>query len=207
MMVSLKQAARISGIPEAELRRRILEGTLAARAVDDGRQYLVRLEDLGIAAPPPRRKSRFVVAGLALLLLLVLLPCTGTSSAICIRCGRVEVSESIGLFVVRRQTGETGLARWIGATDCGHRWVREDRGRRELLGRIDLRRAAELDPEGTPEFARWLLRPSLDRAALRHAVERHYREDFQSASDFRAWAAEFHDRVTRGCPGCLAASP
>ena len=60
MRVSLRDAARLSGIPEEAIRRKILTGEIASVPVDDDRQYFVRLEDLGVATPPecgPRPKS------------------------------------------------------------------------------------------------------------------------------------------------------
>jgi hypothetical protein len=75
MHVSLRDAARRTGIPEEQLRRRILLGELPAEAVDDDRQYLVSLQDLGIAprtpAVPACSGSRFFYLKIAFALLLL----------------------------------------------------------------------------------------------------------------------------------------
>ena len=77
--LSIKQAARVSGRSESELRQAILEGDFCAIPVDDKREYLVRLRDASdVTVRSARRRtsrteSRGGPWGFVLLLLVVVI--------------------------------------------------------------------------------------------------------------------------------------
>jgi len=120
MNASLREAARRSGIPEEQLRRRILTGELAAEPVDDDRQYLVRLEDLGIAAAPaagPRPVSGAPLFYLKIAFALFLLAMTGAivTTACPPRCSLRNLDrQAIAVEAARRvdPEGAIELIRW-----------------------------------------------------------------------------------------------
>ncbi|HLF91897.1 MAG TPA: hypothetical protein VJB14_00400 [Planctomycetota bacterium] len=130
MHVSLKDAARRTGIPEEQLRRRILTGELAAQTVDDDRQYLVKLEDLGIAsppAPPVRSGSPFFFLKVAFGLFLLLV--------------------TAAIVMPRMVPRHPGISCCVGGPTLAQ----------ELHRRGIVEAASKVDPEGAAEMVRWAL--------------------------------------------------
>lgn len=131
MHVSLRDASRRTGIPEEQLRRRILTGELAAQTVDDDRQYLVRLEDLGIASPAQAPVARscspffFLKIAFALFLLLV----------------------TAAIVMPRMVPRHPGISCCAGQTTLAQ----------ELHRRGIVEAASRVDPEGAAELVRWAL--------------------------------------------------
>ena len=135
MHVSLRDAARRTGIPEEQLRRKILLGELPAEPVDDDRQYLVSLRDLGIAPPSPAAPSR---AGSSFFYL--------------------KIAFALFLLAVTGAVVTTAMpGRSMRFACCpGSPTIAQELQRRGIL-----EAAHKVDPEGAAELLRW----SLGRAA------------------------------------------
>lgn len=115
-MIPFREAARLKGVSEESLRRRILLGEIPATPVDDDRQYLV-----GASEGKPRRSARRVLrlttwsalAGLALAALLFF--GSSTTEDRCVRCPSIRLCERflgvpVESFTVVRARG------------CDHDW-------------------------------------------------------------------------------------
>lgn len=147
MHVSLREAARRTGIPEEQLRRRILLGELPAEAVDDDRQYLLSLRDLGIAPPPA-----------------VAAPSCSSS-----RFFYVKIAFALFLLAVTGAVVTTAMpSRSVRFACCpGGPTVAQELHR---LGIVEA--ARKVDPEGAAELVRWgmgrtaTMKGLLDRASF-----------------------------------------
>ncbi len=130
MHVSLRDAARRTGIPEEQLRRRILTGELAAQTVDDDRQYLVSLEDLGLESPPaprPRSCSPFFFLKLAFALFLL--------------------AVTAAIVMPRMVPRAPGISCCVGGPTLAQELQR--------LGIVEA--AGKVDPDGAAELVRWAI--------------------------------------------------
>src|ERR1041384_3468468 len=141
MHASLKDAARRSGLSEETIRRKILTGEIAAIPVDDDRQYLVRLEDLGVPSPPEagpaKTRAPYVCLRVAFGFFLVTLLAAIVTTAVGVRYGRAAQGWSRAsccrkCAVFRQGSGccsaymSDNLTETISGGDpapCRHEWV------------------------------------------------------------------------------------
>jgi hypothetical protein len=219
--VPLREAALRAGVPEEQLRRKILTGELAAAPVDDDRQYLVRLADVGVSVPPPRPcrpKPCRVLRALALGVLLALLVagCGVSTTSLCENCGAsrrtVELVKGVPIARTTRDGHVTPLIRRAYPGPCRHAWVTlwgtgggftcrlgkaSDRAAAvavaDDLGILDA--AAKVDPAGAADLARWVLKGG----ATTDEVMRWWKElpRFDTPEAFRGW---FLARLAKNAP-------
>ena len=211
MYASLKDAARRAGIPADEVRRKILTGEIAALPVDDDRQYLVRLEDLGIktdapAEGRPATRAPYLCLRLAFGLFLLTLLAAIVTTAVGTRCcrlpddrGRDALCLSCG--IVRHDAGRhasyeaDSLTDALGLSECSHQWVslynragRSVRVLAEEMNRLGIVEAArKVDPRGAAELVRWCLGREWG-AYLEKA-------SFTTREEFGAWFADLRARA------------
>ena len=201
MRVSLRDAARLSGIPEEAIRRKILTGEIASVPVDDDRQYFVRLEDLGVATPPecgprPKSCSPFFALKIALaLFLLTMIAAIVTTTmsgrcvpySLCVNCAMVR--HDVGLHSYFESDGLSDVIQDAHPGPCRHHWVglfpKRGTSLRMLAENLDhlgiVEAAKKVDPKGAADLVRWCLGRARQVGDLtEHAA-------FKTRDEFRAW--------------------
>jgi hypothetical protein len=206
MHSSLREAARRSGISEEAIRRKILTGEIAALPVDDDRQYLVRLEDLGVAPPataPERTATRAPILCLKLAFALFLVTMIGAIVTTAIGARRGGTSLCLNCALVRHDAGlhstfeSDELTDTLGVADCRHQWIRltSQTGRslrvlaEEMVHSGMVEAARRVDPKGAEELVRWCLGREWASYAERAA--------FATRAEFRAWFADLRARAAK----------
>ena len=205
MHAPLREAARRAGMTEEEVRRKILLGEIAAVPVDDDRQYLVRLEDVGIASPRPAAQRRscgsffFLKIAFALFLLTFIAALVTTAMSrkgtysLCLNCAAVrhDARTCCGL----EGDSLTEAIRYAEPGTCRHEWVslfpRTGRSLRFLAEEMDrlgiVEAARKVDPKGAAELVRWCLGRDWVSFAEQSA--------FKTREEFRAWFADLRARA------------
>ncbi len=207
---SLREAARLAGVSEEDLRRRILLGELVAEPVADDRHYLVPASGLTpllkkrptpVQTGPTRAERVFCLSAFMLLAFLSIGPlviCLWIGSFqkvdyFCANCTRVLQISRLGQTAVLSRQIEPGpyshLIQKVEPAPCRHEWVsfRQGRDRWNRLMALEKNGIFSALPESEEpaevEFIRWVLHRE---APLPEAGSTETR--FHSVRQIREWA-------------------
>jgi hypothetical protein len=224
--VPLAEAARKTGIPEEQLRRRILMGELYAQAADDDRQYLLQAKDVEALCPPvpaapvpppaPRAWPTLLVSASLALLLVGGLAAFSVFSLryACVECAAtrktVKFTDLVTLKERVRPGSATAAVREAFPGPCAHRWMLVEgkcagflkvsgRGleRQRNLWALESMGVIEAARKVDPRGAAELIRTSLRGKVAVSAKEWAERgKGFLSSEDFRCWFEDLRARAS-----------